>query len=308
MLSLNKHIKLFSDFVDNHGVIKSFGFGDSWEWFEKLKQAGENLRYPAMFVAPVNSVVSGQQLTRTYTVFFCARQRKGEEDENDQLSDCENLALGFMAYIYKSLNDDYMTVSKNVTLEPHTEFGVDYLVAYSGQFSIIETFEYNNCIIPLTSVQEIFWYQTTSVDVFNSGYLLKADGGTNNDYNTRCPYSNHICIDGVWDVSFTLGEDDSILGVTNVTATALAYSDIDFAFLRKATGFYVLQGGELELFVTNSNRDLVCRITSDGSTVKYYYDDVLVYTSLHPVLPFNYMLKASMYLNSTPVGITITDI
>lgn len=154
----------------------------------------------------------------------------------------------------------------------------------------------------------ISWFQTTNVTVASSGYLLKANGGTNNDYNARVPYSRQISSSLSFDVQFTIGEDDSICGLTPLPNTSLSYSDIQYALLRKPTGFYILEGGSLPLFVTNANRDLTWRIVCNGSSVKYYYNGVLQYTSLVAIGSEEFMLKMSFYLNSTPVGNTIISI
>lgn len=149
MLTLNQHIKLFSDFATNHQVLNSFDFGDAWEWMNSLKQEDDRLIYPAMFVAPVNTNITEYKCTRTYTLYICIRERKAEENEDDGLSDCEKIALEFLTYMYKGLNDTAVSISKSITLEPHTEFGMDYVVAYSGDFSIVENIEYNDCVIPI---------------------------------------------------------------------------------------------------------------------------------------------------------------
>lgn len=150
MLTLNQHIKLFSDFANNHLVINSFCFGDGWEWYNKLKGEGESLNYPAMCVTPTGSSIADGKYTRTFTVLFCERQRHAEENENDALSDTERLWIDFISYMVKALDSYPIGFNKSLNLTPITEKGVDYLAGYEGSFSISESIEYNDCVIPIT--------------------------------------------------------------------------------------------------------------------------------------------------------------
>lgn len=150
MLTLNQHIKLFSDFASNHLVINSFDFGRVPDWMVSNKQDNENLIYPAMFVQPVSSGISENELTRKYTVYFCERERKGADNENDGWSDCERLWFDFVSYMKKSLNDQPVAIDTSLTAEPMREWDDDYLVAYVGDFTLRESYDYNDCIIPIT--------------------------------------------------------------------------------------------------------------------------------------------------------------
>lgn len=150
-MTLKQYITLFSDFATRHEIIQSFDFGRVPDWMVSNKQDNENLIYPAMFVAPLGTALNESgELTRRFRVFFCERERKAGENENDGWSDCERLWLDFIAYMTKSTNDYATKLDSNLSAEPYAEWEVDFLVAYIGDFSFRESFEFNECIVPIT--------------------------------------------------------------------------------------------------------------------------------------------------------------
>lgn len=298
MLTLNQHIKLFSDFATSHQVINSFDFGDPWEWYNSLHTGTDHLIYPAMFVAPVGSSVGDNLLTRKYRVFFCERERKAEENENDGLSDCERLWFDFISYMAKSLNDQPVAINKSLSAEPATESGVDYVVGYIGDFSLEESYDYNDCIIPFVNPNALSWYNTTNVTVSNDGQSIESNGGTDSVWTARNPYSQTIGSSNVFDVTFTLDEANNVMfGVAKSSKTAMTYTDIDYAFSRQNdTNLYIYENGANPSTIAGVTHGQTCRILSDGSSVKYYYNGVLKYTSLTAPTVGDWKLKASLYV------------
>lgn len=178
MLSLNQHIKIFSDFQASHQQLNSFGFGDPWEWYEKLKQGDENLRYPAMFVSVQPTQRNGHEITRSYKAFFVDRERKAEEDEEDVLSDMEICGLEFLTYVEKVLSNTSVNVTPSSTLNPLTESGVDYLSGYELDFSLVESFDNNSCSIPLSSSDnDVSQCPSAAVTNSNNTYTLSVAAG-----------------------------------------------------------------------------------------------------------------------------------
>lgn len=312
MLTLNQHITLFSAFASDHMVIKSFDFGKLPDWGVSNKQDGEDLIYPAMFVMPISSGISGSELVRKYTVYFCERERKGADNENDGWSDCERLWFDFIAYMAKSLNDQPVAIDKSLTAEPFREWDVDYLVAYVGDFSLRESFDYNDCVIPLTSTfADVLWYNTTNILVVNNGVQIESSGGANLDFTVRNPYSQTVSASSVFNISFNIDSaslaSDTFMGVAKTTKVANTYTDIDYTFYRdSANTMQVWELGVLKHTFVNATLTLTYQIISNGSSVKYYYGGVLVYTSL--VAPSDeYKLKACFF-NNTAVNGKVTNI
>lgn len=149
--SLNQHISLFSTFATNHEIINSFGFGDASEWYEKLKDnsgTGDKLIYPAMFVSYDRSRPEDTVLYRDYTIFFLDIQHHDESDEDEILSDMEQVALDFKAYVKKAIIGQVITASEIV---PITEGGVDYLAGVQFTFSIKQPLQNDYCSTPLNT-------------------------------------------------------------------------------------------------------------------------------------------------------------
>ena len=145
--TLNQHIKLFSDFATAHKQINSFDFGDPWEWYNSNKEGTDKLIYPAMFVAAGQTSVVDRALTTTYSIFVCDLVRHAEINENDVLSDTKLISLDLLAYLRKELSGAY-ALDLNVTLQPFSERGTDYVAGWQFDINFRETLEYNNCQIP----------------------------------------------------------------------------------------------------------------------------------------------------------------
>lgn len=178
--TLNQHIKLFSDFATNHKQVNSFGFGDAWEWYEKLKGDGEKLVYPSMFVAPGNSVLQEGLHYREYTFFFCDLLRHAEQNENDALSDMELVALDFITFLVKG-SVGAQSGAKNATLTPFTERGTDYVVGYEVTIQLRQQFEYEDCAIPMTTIDTSYVSCQPGTVLLNGAfYNTVASGGTLN--------------------------------------------------------------------------------------------------------------------------------
>lgn len=178
--TLNQHIKLFSDFATNHKQINSFGFGDPWEWYNNLKQDNENLVYPAMFVTPGATNVTNGLHTREYTIFFCDLVRHAEQNENDALSDTELIALDFLAFMVKG-DIGAQVSSRDASLQPFTERGVDYLAGYEITMVLRQPFEYEDCQIPMTGISVDYVSCRPATILLNGSFYAEvASGGTLN--------------------------------------------------------------------------------------------------------------------------------
>lgn len=149
MRTLNEHITLFESFKNQHGQIRSFGFGDPWEQQETNKDSGD-LDYPLMFVVLDGSNVSGNELTNSYTIGFFDKVQKGEENELETLSDCQLLALDFVSWIDNRDNlwDDHNIEVEN-QLQDYTEHTSDWIAGWTVTVRIKQAFTRNSCDIPL---------------------------------------------------------------------------------------------------------------------------------------------------------------
>lgn len=144
MKTLNQHINIFRTFANNHLVINSFGWGDSWE-----NNSSGNI-YPQMFIEIVDSAVNGGILTDTYRIFFSDYVRHDEINEIFSLSEMKSCALDLVAYLDKSgVLGTTSDIDVSHTIEPYTEAWDDRVSGWVLNLSIIQTYIYDYCNIPL---------------------------------------------------------------------------------------------------------------------------------------------------------------
>jgi hypothetical protein len=96
MKTLSQHINIFRTFANNHEVINSFGWGDTWE------NNASGTVYPQMFVEIQDSNVDGNILTDSYNIYFSDYVRHDEINELMALSSMKSCALDLLAYLDKS--------------------------------------------------------------------------------------------------------------------------------------------------------------------------------------------------------------
>lgn len=147
MQSLNQHISLFSNFATNHHQISSFGFGDFHEADKPYNDAV--VRYARMWVDLQSTNVNDGALVRTYRIAFMDCVKPDERNENDVISDMEQVALDLLSHINKSITEDEDIVKSN-SIEPFTESFSDKVSGVILNLQIVQAFTYNNCIIPIS--------------------------------------------------------------------------------------------------------------------------------------------------------------
>jgi hypothetical protein len=160
--------------------------------------------------------------------------------------------------------------------------------------------------------EHIHWYgQTESVTVGAYGLSLASNGGAFS-WNQRNVYSDQITVGGEGRVQFKMTglipDCDSIFGLASTADSANDYTDIDYAFYRIPNNgsINIVENGAFITSVVTPSPYLNCKIVISGGSVKYYYDNVLVYTSL-TAPSGEYKLKASFY-NPTAANGTVTSI
>lgn len=145
------------------------------------------------------------------------------------------------------------------------------------------------------SIDTIDWFNTTNVSVTENGHSLISGGGTDSSWTARNPWSETISVLSVFDTSFILTSTQIIMfGVAKTSRVANNYTDIDYLFSRQGDALYIYELG-IDVYTFGAvGNDLVCRIVSDGIDVKYYYNGILMYTSLVPPVG-EYKFKTSLY-------------
>ena len=167
----------------------------------------------------------------------------------------------------------------------------------------------NRRVIAVLPPATLVWHQTVNCTISPSTLNVSSAGTGGDGWSARDPYTDTISIAQVWNISFYIGDNESMCGMTNETSIAPSYSDIDYAMYRSdSSNIIIIEGGSVRLFHFTVDKTKLCRIISDGFTVEYYYDNVLIYTSLLPPYPlYEYMIKCAIYYQASPVGTTINS-
>lgn len=160
------------------------------------------------------------------------------------------------------------------------------------------------------SFPDITWNNTTNMTISSDGHSLVQSGGADDDWTVRNPYSDQIGDDTVWSVTFRLLDQYMKLGCTNLSDVANNPFFMDFSAYRTETGGQVVAYENNVAVATLAQApgdalDGHVKIVSDGVDVKYYYDNVLKYTSLES--PIAIKLKAGFF-KASGMGAIITDL
>lgn len=143
--SLNQLIKIFSDFADSHLQINSFGFGEVFEANGNPKVTGNT---PTLWVFPTQATPLENTTIYSFDVRCWDLVTKGEENENDVLSDCQQTLFDFIQFIKH--NDIFdINVSGDPSLTPFTEQLADDVTGWECSIDIEVNSINSDCMIPM---------------------------------------------------------------------------------------------------------------------------------------------------------------
>jgi hypothetical protein len=142
-MTYNQIIKLFSNIVGSSKVLKSFGTGELWEIEGNIKPG---IQYPTLWAAPIQTNVTDQTMSRTFTFLCFDMVSKDKSNEQEVLSDTEQCLQDFIK-ILRSASDDYELVG-NPTLIPFKEEFSDWATGWRVDFEILTAFNSNDCDVP----------------------------------------------------------------------------------------------------------------------------------------------------------------
>lgn len=143
--SLNQLIKIFSDFADSHLQINSFGFGEVYEANGNPKVTGNT---PTLWVFPTQATPLENTTIYSFDVRCWDLVTKGEENENDVLSDCQQTLFDFIQFIKH--NDIFdINVSGDPSLTPFTEQLADDVTGWECSIDIEVNSINSDCMIPM---------------------------------------------------------------------------------------------------------------------------------------------------------------
>jgi hypothetical protein len=150
MLSLNQLVQLFEDKKNNHAQLSSgtFYFGDPWEF-------GNNstITYPFMGVVLNNSNLNGVTLTTSFQIFFCDLVNKDESNEDNVLSNLQQVALDIYSQIKYDLENYYDSqINGSATLNDFTERFDDEVSGWEVTLNVEQFYDHSTCNLPDSNV------------------------------------------------------------------------------------------------------------------------------------------------------------
>jgi len=146
--SLNQLIKIFSDFADSHLQINSFGFGEVYQANGNPKVTGNT---PTLWIFPTQATPLENTTIYSFDVRCWDLVTKGEENQNDVLSDCQQTLFDFIQFIKHNAIFD-INVSGDPSMTPFTEQLADDVTGWECSIDIEVNSINSDCMIPMGSI------------------------------------------------------------------------------------------------------------------------------------------------------------
>lgn len=146
MMTYNNTIQLFDNIATAHKQINTFGTGELWEVNGIIKP---ELKGFILWVAPVNTTITDQTTIRTFTVLVMNIVKKDKSDEQEVLSDSEQILIDIIK-IFRNEDEAYELVG-DPTLFPFKEDFGDWLTGYRTDLVIQTDFNNNYCDLPIAT-------------------------------------------------------------------------------------------------------------------------------------------------------------
>lgn len=148
MKTYNNIVADLQQIAADHKQIKFFGTGELWEVNGDPKNSGE---YAQLWMVPVSATLSPQTMTYQIRLLCFDLVNKGEDNENDVLSDTlQILADVVRIFRYRADNGDIdeYSVPFDPFMEPFTERFADDVAGWSGIVQVEVPLYSNDCNIP----------------------------------------------------------------------------------------------------------------------------------------------------------------
>ena len=171
MLTYKKIITLLRYFADNHGQIKSTGYGQ----ISSIAQT-QNIQYPLMFISPSSSSIEDQVLDLEFNVLIMDRLQDSLDNEVEIHSDMLSIASDLRVWLNTDASD-YFSVIESSNVQFFSERFGDYLGGVNLKIKINAEWDWNSCTIPGL---ELNWNENGDIIQPNYFYFnfLPLSGGT----------------------------------------------------------------------------------------------------------------------------------
>ncbi len=142
-MTYNQTIDLFETWCNNHLQVKTFGNGEEWE-AEGILKAG--ILYPIFYAVPVSSLTGENVVQRTFKIICFGQVKKDKSNENEVISDTEQIIHDFIKYLrYDSMDFDLIG---EPTMTPFKESFGDWCAGWECEVVFETIFQNNNCDSP----------------------------------------------------------------------------------------------------------------------------------------------------------------
>lgn len=142
MVTFNQINRAFNNIAVAHKQINTYGIGDIWE----IATSGD-IRYPMMWAKPENGSLETNVYVSEWTLIFMDLVDNGERNENDVISDMEQVALDVVALLGDS-SYDFDFNYEGATLERFTERFEDKVAGVLARISIRVPYTADRCQVP----------------------------------------------------------------------------------------------------------------------------------------------------------------
>lgn len=145
-VTYNQIVDAFEDIATAHRQVNTFGIGDVWE----VATSG-TVNYPMVWAVPQDGELSNKVYNSNWTLIFMDLVHKDEHDENEVMSDMEQVALDFIAQL---LNPEYAFDFKadGITFKRFTERFDDEVTGVAIDITIRVPFIFDRCAIPASII------------------------------------------------------------------------------------------------------------------------------------------------------------
>lgn len=198
-------IAKLQEFVDQHEQLQTFGNGDPWEIVEH-NQAGQ-FKYPLMWAVDSSWSISDKTtasgtsiLAGSFQVFAMDLVNKDEDNENNVLSDTQQMLLDLQAYLERDADANWFKVKliRGTSLNPFTEKFNDEVAGWSFNITFQQPMLFDSCgVAPASTCRPAFITDgVSSVEVASGdSYTCTAGGGSFRVSNSNDSYDVNISAD-----------------------------------------------------------------------------------------------------------------
>lgn len=149
MITLNQDIEILKNFAIKHKGINTFYFGDEWE-----VGASEPIVYPLMNAILQSSASVKGIVTRKYLIIISDLVNKDESNENQVLSDVEQICYDLPNYLRIVQNGGTLStfkVKEDISLTDFTERNDDEVTGHYFEIEMSSHIGNASCNLPMTA-------------------------------------------------------------------------------------------------------------------------------------------------------------